>query len=78
MTQLALDLPRAWPNDRVLLPWQFHAALGAGFWDGDYEYKDGADDGDYLTELSGTFGNVDLYIGGDGKVYAMGKENTWS
>jgi len=28
VTQLALDLPRAWPNDRVLLPRQWHAALG--------------------------------------------------
>ena len=28
VTQLAFDLPRAWPNDRVLLPRQWHAALG--------------------------------------------------
>lgn len=28
VSQLALDLPRAWPCDRVLLPRQWHAALG--------------------------------------------------
>lgn len=28
VSQLAFDLPRAWPNDRVLLPRQWHAALG--------------------------------------------------
>lgn len=38
---------------------------GAGFWDGDYEKSVG----EKLTELSHTFGQLDLYIGDDGKVY---------
>lgn len=58
--------------------WLTRCEHGAGFWDGDYEYKNGEDDGDYLTELSKAFGNVDLYVGDDGKVYASGKEDTWS
>lgn len=58
--------------------WLTRCGHGAGFWDGDYVYEDGDDYGDQLTELSKIFGNVDLYIGDDGKVYAMGKESTWS
>lgn len=58
--------------------WLTRCGHGAGFWDGDYEYKDGVDDGACLTELSKAFGNVDLYVGDDGKVYASGKESTWS
>jgi len=37
---------------------------GAGFWDGDYEKEMG----DYLTELSHSFGEIFLYTN-DGKIY---------
>lgn len=37
---------------------------GAGFWDGDYP-----EFGDELTEISHEFGEVDLYVGDDGKIY---------
>lgn len=40
---------------------------GAGFWDGDYE----KDTGEKLTELSHKFGECDLYVGDDGKLYIM-------
>lgn len=36
---------------------------GAGFWDGDWE------EGDKLTEIAQSFGEVDLYVGDDGKIY---------
>lgn len=38
---------------------------GAGFWDGDWE------DGDALTDAAHIFGESDLYIGDDGKIYAQ-------
>ena len=38
---------------------------GAGFWDGDYEKSVG----DKLTEISHSFGGLDLYVGDDGKLY---------
>ena len=43
-----------------------HLDCGAGFWDGDWKEPHG----DRLTELSKTFGEVDLYVGDDGKIYA--------
>lgn len=38
---------------------------GAGFWDGDYEDNDGK----ILTDVSHKFGEVDPYVGDDGKIY---------
>jgi len=40
---------------------------GAGFWDGEYEKSTGKK----LTELSHEFGECDLYVGDDGKLYIM-------
>ena len=40
---------------------------GAGFWDGDYEYKVGKK----LTEIAHGFGEVNLYVGDDNKLYLM-------
>ncbi len=37
---------------------------GAGFWDGDYPTN-----GKKLTELSHKYGEVDLYVGDDGRIY---------
>jgi hypothetical protein len=45
--------------------WLTRNRHGAGFWDGDYEKSVG----DKLTNLSHSFGQVDLYIGDDGKIY---------
>lgn len=43
---------------------------GAGYWDGDYRSSDRSIDiGDKLTELAKTYGNVDAYVGDDGKIY---------
>jgi hypothetical protein len=38
---------------------------GAGFWDGDYPKPLG----EQLTKLAQSFGQCDLYIGDDGKIY---------
>lgn len=38
---------------------------GAGFWDGDYPKAIG----EALTNLAHSFGECDLYIGDDGKIY---------
>lgn len=39
---------------------------GSGFWDGDWR----GDVGQRLTEASGKFNEVTLYVGDDGKIYA--------
>lgn len=44
--------------------WLTRNGHGAGFWDRGLE-----DIGDRLTELSKTFGELDPYIGDDGKIY---------
>ena len=46
--------------------WLTRNRHGAGFWDGDYEKSVG----DKLTEISHTFGEVNLYVGDDGKIYS--------
>jgi hypothetical protein len=46
--------------------WLTRNRHGAGFWDGDYEKSIG----EKLTELSHEFGQVDLYIGDDNKIYS--------
>jgi len=45
--------------------WLTRNRHGAGFWDGDYPKAIG----ETLTELAHSFGEVDLYIGDDGKIY---------
>ena len=45
--------------------WLTRNGHGAGFWDGDY-----ADDvGEALTKISEAMGEIDLYVGDDGKIY---------
>src|SRR5882724_4374560 len=50
--------------------WLTRCGHGAGFWDGDYPEPQAS----RLTEASEAFGNVDLYIGDDGVLYASGYE----
>jgi hypothetical protein len=38
---------------------------GAGFWDGDWS------NGDELTKISKSFGELNAYVGDDGKIYTM-------
>jgi hypothetical protein len=45
--------------------WLTRNGHGAGFWDGDYPEELG----DALTKASKVFGECDLYIGDDGKIY---------
>lgn len=45
--------------------WLTRNRHGAGFWDGDYEEAIGKK----LTDLSHGFGETDLYVGDDGKLY---------
>lgn len=47
--------------------WLTRVGHGAGFWDGDWEEEDGK----RLTDLSEWFGNVDVYVGDDGKLELM-------
>jgi hypothetical protein len=46
--------------------WLTRNAHGAGFWDGDIEYVAGQK----LTDAAHAFGEVELYVGDDGKIYA--------
>lgn len=51
--------------------WLTRNRHGAGFWDGDY--PDAV--GERLTADSHCYGEVDLYVGDDGKIWAMGYES---
>lgn len=44
--------------------WLTRCGHGAGFWDGDWPER-----GDELTEASKAFGDVNLYVGDDGRIY---------
>ncbi len=46
--------------------WLTRNGHGAGFWDGDWEEKAGQ----RLTEASKAFGEVNLYVGDNGIIYA--------
>jgi hypothetical protein len=46
--------------------WLTRCGHGAGFWDGDWPEPQAA----RLTAAAEKFGNVDLYLGDDGKIYA--------
>lgn len=45
--------------------WLTRNRHGAGFWDGDYPEEVG----EKLTEISHGFGEINLYLGDDGKLY---------
>lgn len=45
--------------------WLTRNGHGAGFWDGDYKESDG----EKLTALSKQFGELNLIVGDDGKLY---------
>jgi len=45
--------------------WLTRCGHGAGFWDGDWKDPHSR----HLTNLANDFGEIDLYIGDDGKVY---------
>ena len=47
--------------------WLTRCGHGAGFWDGDWKEPHAS----ALDALSKQFGNVDLYVGDDGKINAM-------
>lgn len=46
--------------------WLTRNGHGAGFWDGDWP----EDVGKRLTDAAHVYGNIDLYIGDDGKIHA--------
>jgi len=54
--------------------WLTRCGHGAGFWDGDYPEPEATQ----LTKASEAYGNVDLYLGDDGKIYASGYESSYS
>jgi hypothetical protein len=45
--------------------WLTRNRHGAGFWDGDYPKEIGRK----LTEISHSFGEIDFYVGDDGRLY---------
>jgi hypothetical protein len=47
--------------------WLTRNGHGAGFWDGDWPDEAG----ERLTEACKSWGNVDLYVGDDGKIHAV-------
>lgn len=51
--------------------WLTRCGHGAGFWDGDWDEPAAS----VLTQASKAWGEVDLYVGDDGKVYASGYES---
>jgi hypothetical protein len=48
--------------------WLTRAGHGAGFWDGDWDKGVG----EILTRASKSFGEVDLYVGDDGRIHCDG------
>jgi hypothetical protein len=50
--------------------WLTRNGHGAGFWDGDWPEPAATK----LTKESKAYGNIDLYVGDDGKIYASGYE----
>jgi RadC-like JAB domain len=63
--EISEDLPRAGHDF-----WLTRNGHGAGFWDGDWP----EDVGERLTEAAKTYGPFELYVGDDGKIYAVGHE----
>ncbi len=47
--------------------WLTRNRHGAGFWDGDYPDEIGRE----LTRISHAFGSCELYVGDNGKIYAL-------
>jgi hypothetical protein len=45
--------------------WLTRNRHGAGFWDGDWPEVDG----EWLTEMSHPYGECDIYVGDDGRLY---------
>ena len=58
---IAADVERAGPDF-----WLTRNHHGAGFWDGDWPVEVGK----RLTDASHAFGEVDLYVGDDGKIHS--------
>lgn len=49
--------------------WLTRNGHGTGFWDRYYGPNPAAELGDYLTTCAHRYGEVDLYVGDDGKIY---------
>lgn len=45
--------------------WLTRCGHGAGFWDGDWPEPQG----EHLSDAAGKCGNIDLYVGDDGKIH---------
>ena len=76
LNQAKKDLQKFWKLAKDLLKgedekqvahdfWLTRNGHGAGFWDGDY-----GDKGDALTKIANKFGEINLYVGDDGKIYS--------
>lgn len=67
--QNAAELEGFDPSEAGADFWFTRCGHGVGFWDGDYPEPQAT----RLTEASERFGNVDLYVGDDGVIYASGR-----
>ena len=69
-----IDARRGRGNTDVLAGhdfWLTRNGHGAGFWDGDWPEPQAT----RLTDAAHAFGEVDLYVGDDGEIYASGSES---
>jgi len=74
--QMERDCREFWTEHKAVLSrdpgrggydfWLTRCDHGAGFWDGHWSDENGK----RLTDASRAYGNVDLYVGDDGKIYS--------
>ena len=50
--------------------WLTRNGHGAGFWDRKYNNDEDGTKGDKLTKIAEKFGEINLYVGDDGKIYS--------
>lgn len=81
LNQAKKDLTKFWKQAGDLLKgedetqaahdfWLTRNGHGAGFWDRTYNNDEDGTKGDKLTKIAEKFGEINLYVGDDGKIYS--------
>ena len=81
LNQAKKDLNKFWKQAGDLLKgedetdiahdfWLTRNGHGAGFWDRKYNNDEDGTKGDTLTKIAEKFGEINLYVGDDGKIYS--------
>ena len=81
LNQAKKDLAKFWKQAGGLLKgedetqaahdfWLTRNGHGAGFWDRTYNNDEDGTKGDKLTKIAEKFGEINLYVGDDGKIYS--------